>query len=711
MGKKFPRQNLCNFKKFSPVTIKITVCIVIIFLLLSGGGFPQWLTKSLVPVWDRQFECISFVANASKRPIISLLMGGIGTNEAQISRGASWKMAQCYRLIKNVNVDILGYNKLYTRVFWLYIRRLLFSIFLLPFRKKTCHGFSNIGITTDVQFTNSHPLFDEPTVITVAILLPAEALTVIPISVFYLTGNVNVVAADNHYLLFSLFVSVVQMSDHIPRIHFSLDFICGSQEAMELETNCIIVVNAPAKATFYSQLVTILNRAGYPVHRASVQEQVRASTEEELPNGINFVFVRLSSMKKFSLRYKEGSSPLTHTIKDATFTFTSGRNGLQKVIQIPLFICPGPVHEFSDKPPFRPCFTITLSQSDADRRNDLMAKWYAITNHYVIPNLDVDVPIAVVWMPLVSRDGSVTQDRLVIGTYSSDFYQDVIPPIVFDYIPPDDSFWLLNGTILRYSSPTAPKPANHRFPGGTYGIEILVLRGSKLPLDYVRDLVLCMGVSEEQLIDVIHERNQTIIVCSSLMAAAIIMARYHLYAPPGNAGWSMTLRNRIPLPSVNLEDVPIRSREILLENYPGEVYHPFITRSLVAPISIPRIISGRDAAVAEPSVARGGPHFAAITLLPRARTNQIATAMDTQLEPGDDEMTSSTSDSTGIGSNLTPQARHLVGLLTREGPITREEAQVLAHLVAHHMETSSFFRDLIESMIPAESESNKRTQR
>jgi hypothetical protein len=109
--------------------------------------------------------------------------------------------------------------------------------------------------------------------------------------------------------------------------------------------------------------------------------------------------------------------------------------------------------------------------------------------------------MAVLWVPVVSKEGIILEDKLVIGTYSEDQYQDVVKGIVFDNDPVENSYLLFNGTMVRYSSNVKSKSSHSHFPSKNYGVVVQLVRGSKLPLDYVRDLVLNMGIPALELLE------------------------------------------------------------------------------------------------------------------------------------------------------------------------------------------------------------------
>jgi hypothetical protein len=226
-------------------------------------------------------------------------------------------------------------------------------------------------------------------------------------------------------------------------------------------------------------------------------------------------------------------------------------------------------------------------------------------------------------VPELSTEGIILQDRFVVGTYSADQYHDVVTAIVFESDPAENSFIIINGSLVRFYSQYKIDQPSPNFPVPKFNVEVHILRGSTLPLDYVRDLVIHMGVPVGELMDVVLEDTVISIICSTTTAAAILIRRGPLFSPGGMVGWRMIPKDPMVLPAVAEIFNPTGPTPVL-SDYPGSIFDVRVTRAIIRPLSQAKRMVGAAPPSKEtvppmvpPPPPKLGPQFKAITFLPR----------------------------------------------------------------------------------------------
>jgi hypothetical protein len=258
--------------------------------------------------------------------------------------------------------------------------------------------------------------------------------------------------------------------------------------------------------------------------------------------------------------------------------------------------------------------------------------------------------------------------------------------------------------MVRFSSNFKSKSSQANFPSKNFGVVVQLVRGSKLPLDYVRDLVLNMGIPVNELSDVIDEGTVISIVCSTLSAASVLIRRGPLFAPAGVEGWKMILRDALILPEVADTLYPSSGLIPLLQDYPGSIFAVNITRAFIVPIMPVKRLSNVPVTPA-PLPSRMGPQFKAITILPRPRSGlQSMEAMTSQIQ----NVVNSTQSSHpppaggGMAAALTEEYRFWIRILEGEDD-SQEGYCFLANVVHREISRSAGFRELVVSMFTQDS--------
>jgi hypothetical protein len=236
----------------------------------------------------------------------------------------------------------------------------------------------------------------------------------------------------------------------------------------------------------------------------------------------------------------------------------------------------------------------------------------------------------VIWSPILHKNGTINRDRFLIGTYGDDIFQDVVISTLFDPLPKDQSLVVINSQLYHFMAsrpivmPVVAIPVIH------FGIEIQVIRCSSLTLDYVRDLLVRMGVPTSEIIDITYEGSSIIIYCLSIHAASCIMEMYHSYVIQP-AEWSLMLRSTCELRTIEEQRfIPISDLPPTGE-YPGLVYMPEVSFNMITPVSLisPRVAKPKDQKMEQPKSVSYGPSIAPIiiTKRPTPTCEGVATAL------------------------------------------------------------------------------------
>jgi hypothetical protein len=335
----------------------------------------------------------------------------------------------------------------------------------------------------------------------------------------------------------------------------------------------------------------------------------------------------------------------------------------------------------------------------SDRRDDIFSKWYAITNYIIQPLLPVDVFMAVLWVPALSKDNNILHDRFVIGTYGNDQYQDVVKDIVFKVNPVDPSFIIINGTMVRYTDVSTFNVALPRFPKNSFTVEVHLVRGSKLQLDYIRDLVYNMGIPENELLDVVYEKTGINIVCSSLSSAAVLLRRGPAYAPEGIDGWRLILKDQLVLPEVMDSLYPVRRHHSPTGDYPGPVYAPVITRSNIAPLAMVKKVMLAPVPSEVPG-PKHGPQFKLVNILPRPQPS-VDGMQEINSQVQNVSITTNSSMPTAPliqqEAPLSDEFKAWINILLTED-LPDDSHYYLANVVNRQLQCSALFRDLVANM-------------
>jgi hypothetical protein len=591
------------------------------------------------------------------------------------------------------SVEFQGFSGQKILVFWLYIIRMIFLLFLSPDQLKdpscgrkvhlsnhfhrgqatptlffiTINTANPSGSFTVVQFS-VHKLFvDEIDIIT------RKLLIFFPIQLFTLTPNydhqrnwsvwfINIllgkyiafsfhpcssllcprvlhrVLLGNHQrlsqteeihikILLLYFHSRQQtiMAENFHSISTPMDFLAGIKEQTELETDTLIVFNAPAAASFNLQLITILSQHGLDIAKnGPLPSRIIYSGVENEPSGDNFHYVKLSKSSVFSLRHPSSGRhrPITLLIPTATFMFQ--KQGKPQYFNRPLAVSIGPKGFFelseSEREYFKPAFFVTLPPSSSKRRDDAYLTWQSVSKHYVEPRLaekcNMVLSTMVVWSPIFTKDGSISHDRLAIGTMGPSRYEDVLMEILFGKEMTDQGIFSMNGYLYRFSHPGSPPRAAKPFPSVHLGIELAVIRGDNLSLEFIRDLMYNMGVAREDIMDITFQKDSMCIMCSSVMVAAYIIVHHKAYVPVGS-NWSIIPETQCILPSsAGLPPFNPRAATAPIGPYPATIMEPSLFHSWIYPIVLPSIHA--SAQVPQMVATKSGPGVRPIRFAPRS---------------------------------------------------------------------------------------------
>jgi hypothetical protein len=195
------------------------------------------------------------------------------------------------------------------------------------------------------------------------------------------------------------------------------------------------------------------------------------------------------------------------------------------------------------------------------------------------------VSSSVLWAPVYHKNGSMTRDRLLIGTYGTDLFSDVVISALFGSSPVDPSNLVVNSQLYHFMAarPISMPPAI--FPDVNFGIELQVMRCSTLTIDYFRDLLVVMGVPLDEIIDITYESDSIIIYCLNIHAAAYIMKVHSKYVLQP-AEWSIMLRTKCSLKTNADSKYTPSTTSLLTGVYPGVVYAPLIYHNVINKVSL-----------------------------------------------------------------------------------------------------------------------------
>jgi hypothetical protein len=440
-------------------------------------------------------------------------------------------------------------------------------------------------------------------------------------AVFPLT-EISLVEID--ILTFVIFQS--DMSRNFNQTTISLDFLCGYKEKISLSTNCIVVFNGPKASYGYAHMLKTLFAAGFPVDQTGLAEQKVFHQSQLGPPCDGCHVVQMTRTLIFSLRPSSGKQdrPFCTMIPGTEFTHT--QFGKHMSYSRTMAVSPGPANFFKKVQGFNICFQVSLSPNHTIRRNDAFAMWTSFTNFYMEPYIkestQMHVSSAVLFAPMLNKDGSLRQDRFIIGTYGLDSYEDVVISTLFGSPPLDPSLIVINSQLFHYMVARPIIMTTITLPNVNFGIELQIIRCSSITLDYVRDLLLLMGVPVFELMDITFEGNSIIIYCRSIHSASYIMERYASYIIHPSE-WMFRLRTKCKLRTSEeitytpLSDLPPQG------DYPGPVFSPIIEHNVISPVSLtlPPLVQSQESIKEVKKDRPYGPTVAAVMISPRSTPN------------------------------------------------------------------------------------------
>jgi hypothetical protein len=421
-------------------------------------------------------------------------------------------------------------------------------------------------------------------------------------------------------------ISQSGMSRNFIQTSISLDFLCGYKEKISLSTNCIVVFNGPKAPYGYVHMLKTLSAAGFPVDQTGLAEQKVFHQTQLGPPCDGCHFVQMTRTLTFSLRpsLDKQDRPFCSMIPGTEFSHI--QSGKQKSYFRTMAVSPGPFNFFKKVQGFNICFQVSLPPTHTIRRNDAFAMWTSFTNFYMDPYIkestQMNVSSTVLFAPLLNKDGSFRHDRFIIGTYGLDSYEDVVISTLFGSSPLDPSMIVINSQIYHYMVARPITLTSITYPQVNFGIEIQIIRCSSITLDYVRDLLLLMGVPVSELLDITFEGNSIIIYCRSIHSASYIMERYASYIIHPSE-WMFRLRTTCKLRTS--EDITYTSLSDLppLGDYPGPIFSPIIEHNVISPVSLtlPPLAQSQDPKKEVKKDRPYGPTVASIIISPRLTTN------------------------------------------------------------------------------------------
>jgi hypothetical protein len=241
---------------------------------------------------------------------------------------------------------------------------------------------------------------------------------------------------------------------------------------------------------------------------------------------------------------------------------------------------------------------------------------------YIKESTQMHVSSTVLFAPLLNKDGSLKHDRFIIGTYGLESYEDIVISTLFGSPPMDPSMIVINSQLFNYIVARPVNLTSFTLPNINFGIEIQIIRCSSITLDYVRDLLLLMGVPVAEIMDITFELNSIIIYCRSIHSASYIMDRYASYIIHPSE-WMFRLRTKCKLRTSEeitytpLSDLPPQG------DYPGPVFSPIIEHNVIVPVSLtlPPLVQSHESIKEVKKDRPYGPTVAAIMISPRSTPN------------------------------------------------------------------------------------------
>jgi hypothetical protein len=287
-----------------------------------------------------------------------------------------------------------------------------------------------------------------------------------------------------------------------------------------------------------------------------------------------------------------------------------------------LTISAGPHNYFNKSLLINICFQVSFSCQHVKRRNDAFATWLSFTKVFMeqalLDRKQMNISSFVIWSPILHRDGSLNRDRFLIGTYGNDIFQDVVISTLFSPLPKDPSLVVINSQLYHFMASRPSAMPVVTIPIVNFGIEIQVIRCSLLTLDYVRDLLVVMGVPTTEIIDITYEDSSIIIYCLSIHAASFIMEMYLSYVIQP-AEWSLMLRSKCKLRTLEEQRyIPISDLPPTGE-YPGLVFPPDVSFNVITPVSLssPKEAKSEEQKKEQTKVVSYGPSIAPILISKR----------------------------------------------------------------------------------------------
>jgi hypothetical protein len=348
--------------------------------------------------------------------------------------------------------------------------------------------------------------------------------------------------------------------------------------------------------------------------------------------------------------------------------------------------------------PFHPCFYVDLPPRSMKRRNDAFMTWHLLTTmvleKLLLSDYGLEVVTSVMWTPVISSQGSLSQDRFAIGTIGHKTYTDILPELLFATPRPSPCIFALNGYMYRFCplmySPRTPPS----FP--LVGVELALVRGETLTLDFIRDLLGNMGIPSQEILDIAYQQDQIGILCSSPPSAAVILQCARSYQTLGDE-WNIVLNSKCVLPETDLPSYTASSAEQPEGPYPAAIVDPVLIRGRISPLSAlrktPPVVTSNLPA---PQKVRPGVIVSEVKMLsrPSTATSVISSAMQKL--------------SVSAARDPSPKKRRMddqeitmwLDTLSGDTPLTSAQVTQLSNVVRSRLSTSADFLQAVIQMVP-----------
>jgi hypothetical protein len=243
--------------------------------------------------------------------------------------------------------------------------------------------------------------------------------------------------------------------------------------------------------------------------------------------------------------------------------------------------------------------------------------WHLLTTmvleKLLLADYGLEVVTSVMWTPVVSTEGSLSQDRFAIGTIGHKAYTDILPELLFATPRPSPCLFALNGYMCRFGplmhSPRTPPS----FP--MVDVELALVRGETLTLDFIRDLLGNMDIPAPEILDISFQQDQIGIFCASLPTAAVIFQCAREYLTHGDE-WNIIPNSKCILPDKDLPSYAALSKAQPESPYPAAIVDPVLIRARISPISSTSKVPPAEVPLQQPK-PRPGVRVSTLKTVPR----------------------------------------------------------------------------------------------